>query len=46
MAPTEFLNDELDLLLNRLVEVDTSKWQALQALGLPPMPSAGARKGR
>jgi hypothetical protein len=34
IAPTEFLNAELDALLRRLVQVDVSKWQALHELGL------------
>jgi hypothetical protein len=45
MDPGTFLNDQLDALLHRLVQVDVTKWQALHELGLSPVP-AGGRPGR
>jgi CotS family spore coat protein len=46
--PATFLDNELNSLLNRLVEVDRTKWQALAELGLGALPAeahaGGARR--
>ena len=46
MDPTMFLNEELDALLQRLVQVDATKWRALSELGLKPLPSGGGERAR
>lgn len=46
MEPTLSMDTLLSDLLQRLVQVDTTKWQALQELGLPPLPDSGAQRGR
>lgn len=46
--PATFLDNELETLLNRLAEVDRTKWQALAELGLGALPAeahaGGARR--
>ena len=43
MAPELLLNAELEMLLQRIMQVETSKWQALRELGLT---TGSAREGR
>ncbi len=43
--PTTYLNAELVVLLERLVQVDASKWEALRELGLSPAPTGRPGEG-
>lgn len=43
--PAIFLDNELDALLNRLAEVDRTKWQALAELGLGALPAGTVAGG-
>lgn len=40
MDPATLLNAELEALLQRLMQIEASKWSALKQLGLMPVPSA------
>lgn len=46
MAPELLLNAELEALLQRLMQVENSKWQALRELGLMAGPAREGRKSR
>jgi CotS family spore coat protein len=46
MSPTTFLNAELEALLQRLVQSDATKWEALRALGLTDAGAVQPRAGR
>lgn len=46
MAPELLLNAELEALLHRITQVETSKWQALRELGLMSGPAREGRKSR
>jgi hypothetical protein len=46
MDPTMNLNAELEALIQRLMQTESSKWQALRELGLKSLPAGEGRKSR
>ncbi|HWI63798.1 MAG TPA: hypothetical protein VNT75_18335 [Symbiobacteriaceae bacterium] len=44
LDPTLALGPELEALLQRLTQVEASKWRALAELGLMPVPKGGATR--